>query len=236
MARIGIVALGSAPGERGGVDAYTRGLVEALSNHESRDNYLCCHHHRRRAASWTSRTWPSHIRFEVVTFGAPSRTRTELLRDAVRRGLGRPSLPRHGEEYIARQIDRLDLDLLHYPSTVIFPLAVRTPCVLTFFDMQHEYYPQFFTEDELAARAKTYRPSVDKAAHLIVPSDYTRRTLQEKYAVPLEKMSLIPVGISDTFPAQRGSRSRSEFAPNIGSRTSSSSIPRIPGSTRTMLV
>ena len=198
MAEIGIVALNSSPGEGGGVDVYARGLVEALSNHASGDNtYVVIT--EGSAASWTSRVWPSHMRFTDVNFRAPSRTRTELVRDAVRRGLGLPSLMRHGEEYIARQIDRLDLDLLHCPSTVIFPFPVRTPCVLTFFDMQHEYYPQFFTEDELAARANAFRPSVDKAVHLIAPSDYTGRTLQEKYAVPPEKMSLIPVGISDTF-------------------------------------
>lgn len=199
MARIGIVTLGSAPGGGGGLDIYTRGLVEALSDHTSGQNTYVIITTEGAAASWASRVWPAHIHFANVLLQAPARTRTELLRDAMRRGVGLPSLPRHGEEYTAQQIDGLNLNLLHYPSTVIFPFPVRTRCVLTFFDMQHEYYPQFFIEDEHAARARAFRPSVDKAAHLVVPSDYTGRTLRDKYAVPPEKMSLIPVGISDDF-------------------------------------
>ena len=81
----------------------------------------------------------------------------------------------NGERHIQQQIDRLDLDLIHFPSTFIFPLSVTTPCVLTFFDMQHEYYPEFFTPSELAGRARMFRPSVEKAQHVIVPSDFTRQ-------------------------------------------------------------
>ena len=199
MSKIGIVALSSAPGEAGGVDVYTRGLVNALADHKVEGNTYTVIVADSTLALWTYRKWPSHIHFTAVHSTAGPRTRVDLLRDMTRRVMGWTSMPRHGKEYVARQLDSLHLDLLHFPNTVIYPLSLHTPCVLTFFDMQHEYYPQFFTNDELGYRASTYRSSVELAAHLIVPSDYTRRTLHERYNVPLEKLSLIPVGISDTF-------------------------------------
>jgi len=58
-----------------------------------------------------------------------------------RRRLGLPVTADQPEDYVAKAIDHLRLDILHYPETLIYPLAVSTPCVLTFFDLQQEYYP-----------------------------------------------------------------------------------------------
>jgi len=107
--------------------------------------------------------------------------------------------PHYGDAGLARQIDELNLSAIHFPKTVIYPLSVQTPCVLTFFDLQQEYYPEFFTQRELRSRAQTYRASTEKARRLIVPSIYTQQTLIEKYGTPLDKMTCIPVGISQAF-------------------------------------
>lgn len=199
MPKIGIVSLGSAPGGSGGVDIYTRGLVETLASYDPGDNYYTVIAADLAAATWAYREWPAHVRFTTISLTAGPRTRSELVQEALCRMLGRPSLSRHGEEYMARQIDELGLDLLHYPSTVIYPLSVQTPCILTFFDMQHEYYPRFFTAAELDMRSKTYRASVEKACRVIVPSLFTRKTLIEKYATPREKIVLMSVGVNQEF-------------------------------------
>jgi glycosyltransferase involved in cell wall biosynthesis len=71
--------------------------------------------------------------------------------------------------------------------------------VLGFSDLQQEYYPQFFTEVELERRTNIYKPSTEKALHIIVPSQYTKNTLIDKYATPSEKITIIPHGISSIF-------------------------------------
>ncbi len=196
--RFGIALFGSQLGRAGGTDIYARSLVAGLAAHASSHTFHVLIHSGEEKG-WAHHSWPKHVVFTRLVDAEPRRSLDRRAVRRLRRSLGLPVPPQYGEPYLARQIAELGLDLVHYPRTLIYPLSIATPCVLTFFDMQHEYYPQFFTEDELAARARTYRPSVEKAVHLIVPSDYTRRTLQEKYAVPFEKMSLVPVGISDTF-------------------------------------
>ncbi len=198
MFRIGIAAIGSELGTSGGVDVYTRSLVEALANYGTAQEYFVLVN-QTALRHWQYRSWPPHVRFiglHDMALREPLHLRA-LRR--VRRLLGKPLPQQYEERYLAHCIDVLGLDLIHFPRTLIHPLSLHTPCVLTFFDMQHEYYPQFFTEDELIFRAKTYRPSVDKASHLIVPSEYTRCTLLEKYQVPSDKISSIPVGISGDF-------------------------------------
>jgi glycosyltransferase involved in cell wall biosynthesis len=185
-------------GRGGGTDIYTLQLVEALATHGHGPEFVVLAGAETMPA-WQDREWPAHITFAGLHAIEPQQSLTVRGYRRVRRSLGLRVPPHYGEPYLARQIDLLGLDLVHFPRTPSTPRSVVTPSILTFFDMQQEYYPQFFGEDELAARAKTYRPSVDKAMHVIVPSECTRRTLQEKYGVPFDKMTLIPVGVSDSF-------------------------------------
>jgi glycosyltransferase involved in cell wall biosynthesis len=196
--RIGIAAMGSAPGRSGGLDVYTRQLVEALAAHGKGCEFVVLVDVELLPV-WSDRDWPAHLSFKGLHETEPPGWLAMRGYRHARRRLGLPVPANYGEQFLARQIDALGLDLVHFPRTLVQPFAGATRCVLTFFDLQHEYYPQFFTEQELAFRARTYRPSVDGAAHLIVPSEYTRSTLREKYDVPHDKTSLIPVGISDTF-------------------------------------
>jgi glycosyltransferase involved in cell wall biosynthesis len=149
--------------------------------------------------SWTYRHWPTHIQFASLNSVEPKQSVQVRVERMVRKLLGLSVPPHYGGAYIASQIDALGLDLLHYPRTTIWPLSINTPCVLTFFDMQHEFYPQFFTQKELDRRGESYRSSVEKAEHLIVPSQYTQQTLIEKYDVPVTKMTLVPVGLPRSF-------------------------------------
>lgn len=195
---IGIVALGSRLGKSGGVDVHAWSLVNALADYDQSNSYAVIID-ESAALDWSCRPWPPNVRFITIYTSEPPPSKLKTIEYGLRR-LANKSLPiRHGESYVARQIDGLRLALLHYPSTVIYPLAVQTPCMLTFFDLQHEYYPQFFTAEELGARAQTFRPSVEKAVHLSVPSEYTRWTLQEKYGVVSSKISVVPVGLPPSF-------------------------------------
>jgi glycosyltransferase involved in cell wall biosynthesis len=196
--RVGVAAFGSRLGSWGGLNVYTRSLVEALAQYGTSHTFVVLVSDRA-ADFWTDREWPANIRFEKILDHAPAATILVRGWRYARRRLGLRLTPDQGEDYVARRIEHLRLDLLHYPETLIYPLSVGTPCVLTVFDLQQEYYPQFFTASELAWRQKTYRASVDKAARLIVPTLFTSRTLAEKYQTPKDKVKHIPVGIGASF-------------------------------------
>lgn len=202
---VGIAAMGSNLGSGGGVDVYTRYLVEALADFDRCNSYTVLLTEEAELVGtptiegWRYRSWPKNVRFVVLRNIEPHQPRQVRAWRRLRRVVGLPAPSKHGEQYLARQIDELGLDLVHYPRTTIFPWTVKTKCLLTLFDIQYEYYPQFFTLEELALRERRYRPSVDRAAHIIAPSQYTRQTLVEKYAAPGSKISVVPVGIADTF-------------------------------------
>jgi len=130
-----------------------------------------------------------------------------------------PGLPPLRDAF-ARQIDALGLDLVHYPATRIPQLALDTPAVLTFFDMQDEFFPAFFPWRERLGRAVAYRHSVDKARLVIAPSEFTARCLQSRYGTPASKIACVPVGVGDAFqpepqPAEE-ERLRSRYGVKAG--------------------
>ncbi len=197
MARFGIAAMGSRLGQSGGVDIYTAELVEALATHKTGHDFVVLVY-ADRLNEWQFRSWPNSLSFVSLTAVAGhSLLAKQVLR--LRRWLGCSIPPQQGPDYLAHQIDALQLDFVHFPRTLIYPLSLRTPCILTFFDMQHEYYPEFFTPSEIAERTRTYPASVDKARHIIAPSTYTRQTLHEKYGTSISKISVLPVGIPDNL-------------------------------------
>lgn len=107
--------------------------------------------------------------------------------------------PHYGPSYLRLQLGQLGLDAIHYPRTLIYPPDPPVPCILTFFDMQHEYLPGFFSPEEVEWRRLNYKSSVERADHLVVPSEYTKQTLVEKYGVVTDRVTLIPVGINPSF-------------------------------------
>lgn len=192
MARIGVAVLHNSLGRSGGIDIYAWQLVEALADYTVGHRYVVLV--GPDSPDWTHRVWPAHVEFAAIQSVAPAMALPIRAWHRARLAAGFSVPPHFGDAYVAYQMDRLGLDLIHFPSTTISPLSIQTPSVLTFFDMQQEYYPEFFTRGELQERSRTYRPSVEKASRIIVPSDYTRRTLVEKYRVPEERMVTIPVG------------------------------------------
>lgn len=192
--RIGIAAMSSRVGRGGGVDVFTRNLLDALANYES-PHQLVVLVDERALDAWDYRQWPDHIQFKTIYHLLPRSLAQRGCRFLLRR-LGVSGLEQEAE---ARQIDRMGLDLVHFPATAISLQSLATPCILTFFDLQQEYYPQFFTKAILAGRAESYRSSVDKAVRVIVPTRFTQDTLSEKYQTPTPKMSIIPVGRAPEF-------------------------------------
>jgi glycosyltransferase involved in cell wall biosynthesis len=197
--RVGIAALGSRLGSGGGLDVYVRELVSALADYSVKHEYKVFI--TVDFKKWQFRQWPENICF-VTDEISPINYYIRLIEwKLIRkyrnlfRDLNQFILTRN----IQNQIRKNQIDIMHYPATLIWHLQINARCILTFFDMQHEYYPEFFTKEQLRDRSAIYRPSVEKAERIIVPSQFTRDTLIEKYEIPEKKISLLPVGISESL-------------------------------------
>ena len=70
----------------------------------------------------------------------------------------------------------------------IYPDLKPIPNVLIVPDIQHEYFPEFFTPVELEERRRLYTDSIHHSVFLLAISEFTRQTLMEKLSVPPEKV------------------------------------------------
>lgn len=191
MAKIGLLSLENIS-EGGGLNIYIRNLVEALAEYPTQHDYFIIVP-VNNVGSWNNRNWPRHIHFTYVD--------TDPKQDVIIRAYNHvknllifKTFHMSQQSMIAKNIDALCLDIIHAPTTVLQNMEIKTPILLTYMDMQHEYYPDFFTPSVLEYRAKTHRSSVAKAKHLIAPSNFTKQSLIEKFGVVPEKISVIPAG------------------------------------------
>lgn len=169
------------PGAMGGIETYIRNVLSRLATIDS-------------SSSWTVVCNESTAEY----FAAIDR-RIEL-KIIVNRRRSLPRLTRSifrnitGIDLLARSIERLGADVVHNPLTNVRPLAFTRPSVLTFYDMQHEYYPQMFSPRELLRRKAKYEKAVHLANRIIAISGHVKLSLVEKYGVAADKIDVVYLG------------------------------------------
>jgi glycosyltransferase involved in cell wall biosynthesis len=112
----------------------------------------------------------------------------------------------------SRQPEKLDLgfsgpvpeaDVVHWPIAFMNgPVAQRKGAwVLSIHDIQHEFFPQFFSRRDRLLRRLRWRPSARAADHIVTISEFSRRTICERFEVPAEKISVVPLAARKTLIA-----------------------------------
>ena len=89
---------------------------------------------------------------------------------------------------IHQLITELDIHIWFSPLLILDPLNPGIPAVYCVPDIQHEYYPEFFSEDVLEWRHKYFEHSAKLADAIFTISDYSKMTLVEKYNVSPDKI------------------------------------------------
>lgn len=102
---------------------------------------------------------------------------------------------RHRKKILKRD----GIDLLFCPFSAPTFRSPDVPTVSTILDIQHEFYPQFFSKEELNARRNFYRNIVDGVERVVCISDYTKQTFCEKYGYPLERAETIYIAVQERF-------------------------------------
>lgn len=114
-----------------------------------------------------------------------------------------PAASRRHEIRLQTQEEALDhfagIDVYFCPFGTLWPRPVRKPSVLTFHDMQERFYPEFFTEKELAERFFHYDWSLRMADAVITISDFTCEMATEMTGIPRSHCHVVP-HVADELP------------------------------------
>jgi glycosyltransferase involved in cell wall biosynthesis len=174
------------PGRMGGVETYFRNLVDHLGRNDASNDYRILMD-ASRAKYFPVRT-PN---ITIIPFHYSMPSIGWFVRGSLRHTLNL--------DILGLKIERLAADVIHHPFSVVNPSGLKIPSVLTFWDLQHEYYPEYFSRYELWLRKRVYKASVEESARIIVSAEYTKRCLVERYRVDLGKIDVIPVGYGSEF-------------------------------------
>jgi glycosyltransferase involved in cell wall biosynthesis len=191
--RIGLNGLFLVPGgATGGLDPYFRHLVKNLLKLDHESQYVLLTNPANTLEF--TRLYADNLRKQVLRERLLAPAAGNMVRSLAARALGLPPLPQRRPEP-----DQVNVDLIHCIPGYIDDFAWGLPCILTVADIQHEYHPEFFSNEELSARKGLYEPSIRHAKHIIAISKFTRQTLIERFEVAPDKISVVHLGVDARF-------------------------------------
>lgn len=88
------------------------------------------------------------------------------------------------------QLRKMAVDLVHFPYQVCFETSL--PFVYEPWDLQHEHFPDFFGEEELAWRRDHYQRACSQAALIVTATSWVKNDLVARYGIVPEKIAVIP--------------------------------------------
>ena len=188
---VGISLLTLVPGVVGGSETYARELVRALG----------------RVGRHTYRVFTPAIVDDLPGEPVPayraSRSmpgRMLAMSEAVVRG-----------RRLRRAMRVAELDAIHFPLTTMLPPVPRTPAAVTLLDIQHLFFPEFFSRAELAYRRLVYDGSLKRARTIIAISGHVKQTLVERMGVEPERIEVIHLGLDHELFRPDGAETRRPF-------------------------
>ena len=94
---------------------------------------------------------------------------------------------------------RSDFDVLFTPATWGGIAMLGYPTVHVLPDIQEQFYPEYFTTDDLRNR-NVLHPWVSKSSTLLITiSNFSKRTIVEKFAIPEKKVRVTHLGVHPIF-------------------------------------
>jgi glycosyltransferase involved in cell wall biosynthesis len=172
--RVGISLLTLVPGVVGGSETYARELVrglERVGEHEYRvfvPSIVDDLEGRRVRSYRAARTMPGRLRAMTEAYFRPGPIRRELRLD--------------------------ELDAVHFPLTVMLP-RVSEPAAVSLLDIQHLFFPEFFSRAERLYRRFAYGRSLAEARTVIAISRHVKESLVERMEVEPERIEVIHLGL-----------------------------------------
>jgi glycosyltransferase involved in cell wall biosynthesis len=183
-------------GRSGGVEQFFIGLVSGLNTVDGHEFVLVTH---PRDPDWirayaseemaiVPRPWNGITERTKAVLGPLTPFVSPIVRPFFEyRSDDEPSVPDAGGFYASQGVD-----IVHFPNQVY--ARTELPCIFNPHDLQHEHYPEYFSESELAQRRFLYRTACREAAAVEVPSHFVREDLIDQYDVDPSKVYVVERG------------------------------------------
>ena len=188
--KIGINLLPLRPGKNGGMELYVRNLLMKLSTTDLDNEYYLI----SAPYNHSSLQFPNE-NFKKILFQSEI-TLPVKIRYLIGRVLGKKS----GSDIpLKKIIGKYHLDLWFCPLLSLEPRPVKIPSLITIPDIQHEYYPEYFSDKELFSRKQYTKPSLEMTTEIITISNFSKKCFVEKFGLDPEKIHVIPLSADDRF-------------------------------------
>ncbi|MGG3838353.1 glycosyltransferase [Paenibacillus thiaminolyticus] len=100
---------------------------------------------------------------------------------------------------IFNHIRDLNLELWFCPLLVLEPKFVHIPSIVTIPDLQHEFYPEFFSGEIINWRRENFESSLSNADAILTISEFSKQTIIDVYGVDENKVHSTPLDSSKEF-------------------------------------
>ncbi|MFH1417358.1 MAG: glycosyltransferase family 1 protein [Planctomycetota bacterium] len=100
-------------------------------------------------------------------------------------------------------LGRARLDCIYFPLFFFYPRPLPIPVVIHVPDLQHGYFPEYFSPDQLAWRRERIPASVELANAVITYTHFSARCLIDKLGADSRKLHVISAG---GFPEEQTKR------------------------------
>lgn len=172
---VGVNLLWMVPGEVGGSESWTMGLLDHLAEHPPPLDVVVF------APPSVLDAHPGLRRYRVVE--APSWI-----------GPSRPARVAAEATWLAAAALRAKVSVLHHPGGTV-PLLRLSPSMVTVHDLQPLVHPEHFSRLKRAYLSARLRPSVRAARLVTAVSDHTAGELRERLGVPDSKLTVTPPAV-----------------------------------------
>jgi glycosyltransferase involved in cell wall biosynthesis len=209
--RIGINASWMTPGASGGLEWYCRNLIEQLAAIDSDNDYvLVTGPNNYGTFALPGPNWKMIV-YEgtenapdsyLVTVPSGAQVSARQPVSWLRRLYGWFDAARKPQRWTGHLRDLIkaeQIQLWFCPMIYALPLDTDVPIVACVPDLQHEHYPEFFSDEERAQRAMGYQHSCKAAAAVITISQAAAKDMVDLYDVDQERVFAIPLGLDSSF-------------------------------------
>jgi glycosyltransferase involved in cell wall biosynthesis len=186
--RVGISLLTLVPGVVGGSETYARELVRALDRVGELDYRV--------------------FRPRIVDDVSGETIRSYRARRTQRGRIAAMAHATVAPRSIRRELRLDELDAIHFPLTVMLPRVDHPPAAVSLLDIQHVFFPEFFSRPELAYRRVVYGWSLRRARTVIAISGHVKQTLVERMGIEAERVEVIHLGLDHELFHPNGAERR----------------------------
>ncbi len=175
------------PGLPGGIERLARSFIQELVNLDDQNEYIIY-------GSSTIKfefDFRYHPNFRFEESAGPRKTAQKVWRKGVSGLHHLLKIPYWRSSEVNQLLDlhKLGASMAYSIPGYIHPQLYPLTNLLVVPDIQHEYFPEFFLQNQLEERRRLYATSLSHADHICAISEFTRQTLIERLNVDPERIT-----------------------------------------------